>query len=62
MSNPEDWFECPVCEISYDTKQEAIDCRATDLREGGMVERPDGTYAHYEDVWDPEDEDYIESI
>jgi hypothetical protein len=56
------WFECPVCEISYDTKREADECRATDLREGGMVELPNGSYAHAEDVWDPEDEDYIEGI
>jgi hypothetical protein len=54
LTEGHDMFDCPVCETSYDTEQEANACRDIHLA-NGVVQTPDGSYAYAEDVLDDDD-------
>jgi hypothetical protein len=48
-------FDCPVCEDSYDTQEEATACCSDLLASGSVVQTPDGAYHYAEDVLDDDD-------
>ena len=54
MTDPSTWIDCPVCDDSYDTQEEADACKEWHFTEGGMARLPGGGWCAWEDLTEEE--------